>query len=260
MEQNAAHNDPLSQNDIFDMEAHHKTQRDQGQVPPVESHASPGDKSNVTLALLNRLLKLSPRHLAMITAGIICIGLAWSRLTAHTPAPPSGNDQLLPTDFQQPATPPAAERTLPAAPPRPEQNNVLQDPTPPSPAPLGESERAIIRTALEDLNARVTQLETGAVQANASAAPVVPVTAPVAIEPQRLASTPVTRKHHHVARAEALPVLAGYSLNTIYQNQAWIEHDGATYAVQVGDKIGSLPITSIDARARRVVTPNGQIR
>lgn len=259
MEQHTAHNDPADPADIFDMEAHHKARHDQGQVPPTGSQASSAHKPNVGTALIDRLVKLSPRQWAMITAAIIFTGLVLSRMTANVPEPPGGNDQLLPTDFQQRAIPPAAERTPPAAPASSAQAGVQQGQTPPPAAAMGESERAIIRTALEDLNVRVARLEAGTIQAGISAAPVAPATGVVAVEPQRLARAPATKKPRP-ARAETLPVLAGYSLNTIYQNQAWIEHEGATYAVQVGDKIGALTITGIDARARRVVTPDGQIR
>ncbi|MBY0240693.1 MAG: hypothetical protein K2X55_15385 [Burkholderiaceae bacterium] len=260
MEQHTAHNDAAAPADIFDMEAHHKAPRGQDQVPPAAGAAPADQKPNVSRALLDRLLNLSPRHWAMITAAIIVTGLVLSRLTGSAPESSSGNDQLLPTNFQQPPTPPAAQHIPAAAPPSAEQHPAQQDQSLPPAAPMGESERTIIRTALEDLNARVSRLEAGATQASANTAPIITPPVAAAAAPQRPVRTPATNKPAAVARAETLPLLTGYALNTIYQNQAWIEHDGATYAVQVGDKIGALRITGIDARARRVVTPDGQIR
>lgn len=254
MEQHTTHNDLDGQADIFDMAAHHKPQRDDGPVPPPTVNPSTDHKPE----LLDRLVKMSPRHLAMITAAIICVGLAWSRLTAHDPTPSGGDNQLLPTDYQQLSTPAAPERTPPAPPPRPAPESAPRGETQQPAPPKEESERAIIRTALEDLNARVAKLEAEPREASASTVAPAPPTAKA--ESQRLARTPATKTRHPAERTDALPVLAGYSLNTVYQNQAWIEHDGTTYAVQVGDKIGAIPITGIDARARRVVTPNGQIR
>jgi hypothetical protein len=186
-----------------------------------------------------------------------------SRLATHVSAPSSVDNQLLPADYQQLTTPPAAERTLPAVSPPPDQERASQGPQhqqqqqQPT-AIASDSERAIIRTALEDLNARVARLEAEAGRASASAA--APANQPAKPEPPRAARTQAAKKTPPAAHPDPLPVLAGYSLNTVYPNQAWIEHDGATYAVQVGDRIGSLAITGIDARARRVVTPNGLIR
>ncbi|AKU21206.1 hypothetical protein [Massilia sp. NR 4-1] len=257
MEQHTAQSDPPGQADIFDMEGHHKAQYGQSQLPPLDSEASTGHKPGIRVALVDLFLKLSPLHLAMITAVIICIGLGWSKLTAHGPTKPGADSQLLSTDAQQLAAPPVTE-TLSAAPPRSEQASTHQGQVQQPAAPAGESERAIIRAALEDLNARVSRLEAEASHTSASAATL--ANQPAKAEPQRIAKAQATKKTYSIARSDVLPVLAGYSLNTIYQNQAWIEHDGATYAVQVGDKIGALAITGIDPRARRVVTPNGQIR
>lgn len=258
MEQYTAHHEPASKGDVFDMEACQKEQQGQGAVPPEQAPASTAHKPDIGAAIADRLLKLSPAQLAMITAGIIVLGLAWSRMAAHVPATPSGDSQLLTTDFQQLQKAPVAEQALPATAPYPEQQHAAQDQTQQPVAPTGDAERAIIRTALEDLNARVARLESEASLAGTNA--VAPTNPPAKAEPQRLARPSATRKASPTAHADALPILAGYALNTIYQNQAWIEHDGATYAVQVGDKIGALAITGIDPRTRRVLTPNGQIR
>lgn len=256
MEQHTVHNDPSGQADIFDMETHHKAQHGHGEDPPVASPASASHKPDVKSALADRLLKLTPGHMAMITAGIICVGLVLSRLATHVSVPSSADNQLLPADYQQLVAPPAADRTPPATAPRADKERAPQGPQQQSATPASEPDRAIIRTALEDLNARVARLEAEAARASAAAQ----ADHPVKPEPPRIARTQTVKKPSPAARPDALPVLVGYSLNTIYPNQAWIEHDGATYAVQVGDKIGSLAITGIDARARRVSTPNGQIR
>ncbi|KPX91111.1 hypothetical protein [Pseudomonas meliae] len=54
--------------------------------------------------------------------------------------------------------------------------------------------------------------------------------------------------------------VAGYSLNTVYADQAWIQHGEKTFVVQVGDLIDGLQIIGIDPVTRRVTTSKGVIR
>lgn len=60
--------------------------------------------------------------------------------------------------------------------------------------------------------------------------------------------------------AEVAKPLAGYSLNTVYTDQAWLQHDQSTVVVQVGDIIDGMRIVRIDPVARQVVTNLGVIR
>ena len=264
MEQHSAHDASAGQADIFDMEARHNAPHSHAQTPPYKNSEPPRHKPDIIAAVLDRIVNLSPKHMVWITLAIISIGLVWPRLTAPPSTPPNNDSQLLPTQFHQPAAQPVPERTMP----KPAADSVPVasplDGVPQQAVPATESERAIIRTALEDLHARVTRLETNAAQTSATAAAAAPVVAPVGatgkIRSQSGPRTPEAKRPYANGRAHPLPTLDGYSLNTIYQNQAWIEHNGATFAVQVGDKIGSLTITGIDARGRRVITPSGQIR
>ncbi|MGE8051358.1 hypothetical protein ACQKPT_24035 [Pseudomonas monteilii] len=52
----------------------------------------------------------------------------------------------------------------------------------------------------------------------------------------------------------------GYNLNTVYTDQAWIQHGEKTFVVQVGDVVDGLRITGIDPVSRRVTTSRGVIR
>ncbi|MBI6605260.1 hypothetical protein [Pseudomonas sp. S4_EA_1b] len=54
--------------------------------------------------------------------------------------------------------------------------------------------------------------------------------------------------------------VAGYRLNTVYADQAWIEHGEKTFVVQVGDLVDGVKIIGIDPVARRVTTSRGVIR
>ncbi|MCU1737531.1 MULTISPECIES: hypothetical protein [unclassified Pseudomonas] len=52
----------------------------------------------------------------------------------------------------------------------------------------------------------------------------------------------------------------GFTLNTIYAGQAWIQDSEQVYVVQVGDLVGDMRIQSIDPKGRRVMTTKGIIR
>lgn len=66
---------------------------------------------------------------------------------------------------------------------------------------------------------------------------------------------------------EAAPVIAPapvpqpseYTVNTVYEHQAWVQRGDRTYAVQVGDDLDGMRILSIDAANRRVKTSRGEI-
>ncbi|MBU2708738.1 hypothetical protein KCM76_22285 [Zooshikella marina] len=51
-----------------------------------------------------------------------------------------------------------------------------------------------------------------------------------------------------------------YSLNTVFNGQAWIQNDDRTYVVHVGDVIDGFRIIKIDPNRRQVITSSGVIR
>ncbi|OKS58498.1 hypothetical protein [Pseudomonas syringae] len=62
-------------------------------------------------------------------------------------------------------------------------------------------------------------------------------------------------------QATATPkALAGYGINTLYADQAWLVHDQKTFVVQVGDDVDGMRVLRIDPVARQVVTNLGVIR
>lgn len=69
----------------------------------------------------------------------------------------------------------------------------------------------------------------------------------------------------HLAKAPSKPISStlinkGFTLNTIYAGQAWIQDSEQVYVVQVGDLVGDMQIQSIDPKGRRVLTTKGVIR
>ncbi len=57
---------------------------------------------------------------------------------------------------------------------------------------------------------------------------------------------------------ESKPI--GFTLNTIYRDQAWIQNSDQTFVVQEGDVIDGMRIVRIDPLARQVITSLGTIR
>lgn len=52
----------------------------------------------------------------------------------------------------------------------------------------------------------------------------------------------------------------GFTLNTIYRDQAWIQNTERTYVVQEGDVIDGMRIVRVEPLARQVITSLGAIR
>lgn len=85
-----------------------------------------------------------------------------------------------------------------------------------------------------------------------------------------VAHTSSAQRHPHAAKTAApaleeastsdLGVLPGYRLNTIYRGQAWIEHAQKTYVVEAGQDFDGLQVIRVDAKGRRVLTAQGEIR
>lgn len=58
-------------------------------------------------------------------------------------------------------------------------------------------------------------------------------------------------------------ILSNYDINTIYADNAWIEYEGETFSVKVGDRVGkdkSIQIQKIDANSRTILTSAGLIK
>lgn len=267
MEQRHTQQRPPAEADVFDMEARSDARSESSTSAQSAMDTPSKTRRGIGAHLLDQLASLSVRNLAIITIGITALGLIVPRLFEPAPPQPSGNAQLLvPGPHSQPAMQQTEEKIVTAIP-----QPTLAASAAPNGQPLDTTaqapdlERTIVRTALEDLNARLVRLETAANQA-APAASVAPITSATALPPSTnaaltagAAAAPTPRRRASATKAP-VPVLHGYSLNTIYPKQAWIEHGGATYAVQVGDTIGGVAILAIDHRTRTVSTSLGQIR
>jgi hypothetical protein len=102
--------------------------------------------------------------------------------------------------------------------------------------------------AVDSLNARVSALE---------ARP-----APSAQAPAATNSVPAAKKATEPQASQSIPapVLDDYALNTIYDGQAWIEHQQQIHVVRVGDVLGTAKVIRINARDHNVLTTQGVVR
>ncbi|AYN18972.1 MULTISPECIES: hypothetical protein [Pseudomonas] len=82
------------------------------------------------------------------------------------------------------------------------------------------------------------------------------------LEAAPAASKKVVQQHavRRQPQATQPSAVAGYRLNTVYADQAWLEHGDKTFVVQVGDLVDGVKIIGIDPVARRVTTSRGVIR
>ncbi len=78
---------------------------------------------------------------------------------------------------------------------------------------------------------------------------------PVPAQPSSATRTVVSK-----AKADHTPApLAGMHLSAVQNGMAWVNWQDKTWAVQVGDPLGPVTITGIDAQARRVRTTAGTL-
>lgn len=75
---------------------------------------------------------------------------------------------------------------------------------------------------------------------------------PVAVVPQ-VYDSPARKPARHSATA-------GMRLDAVQDGMAWVNYQGKTWAVQVGDRLGRVAVTGIDAQNRQVQTSAGTIR
>lgn len=75
---------------------------------------------------------------------------------------------------------------------------------------------------------------------------------PVAVVPQVYDSPPAKPTRHSPT--------SGMRLDAVQDGMAWVNYQGKTWAVQVGDRLGRATVTGIDAQHRQVQTSAGVIR
>lgn len=83
---------------------------------------------------------------------------------------------------------------------------------------------------------------------------------PVDTPPKAKDKVQAVRNQVAAPTSAASKVLTGYSINTVYTDQAWLAHDQRTFVVQVGDVFDGLRVLRIDPVSRQVVTNLGVIR
>ncbi len=124
-----------------------------------------------------------------------------------------------------------------------------------------------LQTKVDELQSKVDELQGKLAQSAAQAANrTVPASKKAAA-----ASAPRVHRIHSTPRRNANTSSAsrpsdepvnphGFTLNTIYRDQAWIQNAERTYIVQEGDVIDGLRIERVDPNTRQVITSLGIIR
>jgi hypothetical protein len=189
--------------------------------------------------------KVKPWHLFVLVAVVAVIWIFGPKL-GRSNAPAVQSQQF--TAQNTPAAYSSIERPTPAQP--------VQEP--PSPPPVSDqidlvqvkSEMETFAKVTSELQSQVRELQ--AKIAVLESRPQEPTQKPKERQ-ERLASI----KNQATATPKAL---AGYGINTLYADQAWLVHDQKTFVVQVGDDVDGMRVLRIDPVARQVITNLGVIR
>ena len=219
-------------------------------------------------------LKVRPVHFAVVAVLIAGAWIGWPYMSSSSAA----SDQLatspqMLTPRSERLVPPNATASktghaVPASSPAPAQMAVAaHEPVAavmPAPMPAQSSVREI------ELQATVAELQSKLASAEAQAAARTPPARATVVE--STTSRKPESKLHDVRRSRSAvatrprpgrnagPTLQGYTLNTVYREQAWIEGAERTNVVRAGDVIDDVRIVRIDPRSRQVVTSRGVIR
>ncbi|SOS29990.1 putative TraP protein (plasmid) [Pseudomonas cerasi] len=189
--------------------------------------------------------KVKPWHLFVVVAVVAVVWIFGPKL-GRSNAPAVQSQQF--TAQNTPAAYSSIERPTPAQP--------VQEPS--SPPPVSDQ---------IDLVQVKSEMETFAKVTSELQSQVRELQAKIAVlesRPQEPTQKPKERQERLASiknQATATPKpLAGYGINTLYADQAWLVHDQKTFVVQVGDDVDGMRVLRIDPVARQVVTNLGVIR
>ena len=233
--------------DVFDMDRlANSTAGHQSAAPIADSMVQPA--------------ALRPIHFAVASAAIALVWIMWPATNEPPLARPQSNARMLNTgagtEGQAPRPLPRPE--MPSAPPGLDQAGaVTPTPATATTAAIGETglqanilelqaqQATALIKAVDNLNSRTSALE-----------------ARMAAPKPTINAAPVRRVHtlrpaNGVAQA---PILESFTLNTIFDGQAWIAHDERVFVVREGDMIDDIKVIRINAGDHRVLTSRGVVR
>lgn len=191
--------------------------------------------------------KVKPWHFIAVLAVVAAIWIFVPKILRSNASTSQG--QQFSTQATQPTYVPN-ERPIPA--------RAVEEPLSPPQSVADQVEMIQVKSQLETF-AKVTAELQGQVRE---------LQAKIAVLESRPVDTPPKAKERlqAVRNLPAAPasatskVLTGYSINTVYSDQAWLGHDQRTFVVQVGDVFDGIRVLRIDPVSRQVVTNLGVIR
>lgn len=227
--------------------------------------------------------KVKPRHFTVLAGVVALIWIGWPDNTGralHAPVPPPG---VLSTEQRQASATPAAsagpdlgaltgsagrtggtDSSAPSAIPDPRAGATSQNASPEVAlnAQIVEAQAqqaTALVAAIDEINTRLAAMEAREQRTSQLVAALLAPRAPV--KPRQAAARRADQVAESTPDAPAVTtVLNAYSINTMYTDQAWVQHGDQIHVVQAGDTINGIKVLRIDARLRRVQTSHGIIR
>jgi hypothetical protein len=224
--------------------------------------ASPGPKASVVRpeadtrstqdSVPNRngnsfLEKVKPWHFFVVLALVAAIWIFVPKFFRSNASTSQGQQ------FSAQATQPtyvSKERPIPA--------QVVEEPLSPPQSAADQVDMIQLKSQLETF-AKVTSELQGQVR-ELQAKIAVLESRPVDTPPKAKERLQAVRSQPVAPASVASKALTGYSINTVYTDQAWLGHDQRTFVVQVGDVFDGIRVLRIDPVSRQVVTNLGVIR
>lgn len=189
--------------------------------------------------------KVKPWHLFVLVAVVAVIWIFGPKL-GRSNAPAVQSQQF--TAQNTPAAYSSIERPTPAQP--------VQEPS--SPPPVSDQIDLVqVKSEMETFAKVTSELQSQVRELQAKIAVLESRPQEPTQKPKERQERPASIKNQATAAPKAL---AGYGINTLYADQAWLVHDQKTFVVQVGDDVDGMRVLRIDPVARQVVTNLGVIR
>lgn len=263
MNQSELHFGPEPGPDVFDMDSVPQRQDNGRSAPTSNAPAAGSQPAGATKPLRERISGVHVGSLVMLIAGA---WIFWPQSGASKPnrlaAPvPQAVSQSRPHDNARDSETASSARGADTRVAAPANADSQHDQTAVAADAMNKQileEQAKQATALIEainaMNARLTLLEH-----RVSTHP------PANATPEKLpAASSIRAKRQQRAlpvRTVAAPAAeGGFTLNTIFRDQAWVTSGDQIHIVTAGDRLGGLTVTRIDAAKRQVVTSGGVIR
>ncbi|QCY09359.1 hypothetical protein [Pseudomonas sp. MPC6] len=229
-----------------DIDVFASTARKPGVVQP-DADPKPTQEASPKRKMSSFVEKVKPWHFIAVVAVVAAIWIFAPKFLHSSASIPQG--QQFTAQKAQP-TYEAYERSHPA--------NPVEEPQNPPAAVSQQLDLIQVQGQMETFAKTTSELQGQVRELQAKIA--VLESRPQDAAPKAKDRVQVARKQPVAAASSTSKALAGYSINTVYTDQAWLQHDQKTFVVQVGDAFDGIRILRIDPVSRQVDTNLGVIR